>query len=46
MSKPTLHRCGYCSAKVLTLGDLPNGWGLLGTAVACRQCIVLARVLA
>lgn len=45
MSAAVLHTCGYCGKRVLATG-MPEGWSVLGGRVACRQCIVLARVLA
>lgn len=46
MSAPVLHACSYCGKRIVSCAGLPPGWGKLGAAVACRQCIVLARVLA
>ncbi len=46
MSAPTLHHCGYCRKRLVTQGELPYGWGLLGTILACYECITLARLLA
>ena len=38
--------CRYCKHRVVVRTTLPEGWGQLGGQLACRQCLVIARVLA
>lgn len=38
--------CVFCGKRSLARrGELPEGWSMLGTNVACSQCQKLARLL-